>query len=90
MNHIKDLLKDPQHVPHRAKVFEQLKNAWYHRKKGNIFSYILRPIKSPLFDISAREIYQRRFKHLEYYPVVNTRVFSFGKQKSGREAIDAT
>lgn len=43
----------------------------------------------PLFEVGARDIYQYRYNHLEYFPIVNTRVFTFGKQRSGGDAESA-
>lgn len=42
-------------------------------------SYLLRAVNSPLIDVSFKDIFDKKYKHLEYYPIVNTRVFSFGK-----------
>lgn len=44
LDHIKALLKDASHAGDRATVFEHMKVGWYHKKRGNLFSYILRPV----------------------------------------------
>lgn len=55
--HVTALLKDESHTVDRASIFEHLKVGWYHKNQGNLFSYILRPVKCPLFEVKARELY---------------------------------
>ena len=43
-------------------------------------NYMLRPVKCPLFEITEDKLLGENFHHLEYYPLVNQRVYSFGKE----------
>lgn len=90
MQHVRELLEDPNYAAERATLIERIKACKYQnhithndRKQYNIYSYILRPIDSPILEWNAWNItqYGDVLKHLEYFPIVNTRVFNFGKNK---------
>lgn len=41
----------------------------------------MRPVDSPILQLSATDITSKFLQHLEYFPLVNPRVFNFGKNK---------
>ena len=75
LKNVKELLKDPTQAKYRETLFDQIKVAHYHKRNGNIFSYIFRPIESPILELTENDIFMDQFNHTEYYPIVNTRVF---------------
>lgn len=58
MSHIKSFLKDRKYAADYANIFEQVKVCHYHQKSPtNVFSYILKPVNSPLLEASASNIF---------------------------------
>lgn len=52
------------------------------QSNGRILDYIFKPIKSQIIDYSKHELFDFENPHLEYFPMVNQRVFSIGKQET--------
>lgn len=77
LDHAKALLKSPDHAKFRSDIVKLIKVGHYHERNDNILSYIYRPISCPLIEVTEKEIFNEKFGHLEYYPIVNTRAFSF-------------
>lgn len=50
---------------------------------GKLSRFIFRPVQSPLLDYTEHELFDLENPHLEYFPLVNQRVFSIGSQDTG-------
>ena len=53
----------------------------------NLKSYILRETISPIINLEASEIFDDSeiFKHKEYHPIINQRVFSLNDDKDNKK-----
>lgn len=47
-----------------------------------MLQYILKPIQCQLFQYSEHRLFDLKNNHLEYFPIVNQRVFPLGTQSS--------
>jgi len=44
---------------------------------------VFNPVKCPIYEISEHEIFDNNHLHLEYFPIVNQRIFPIGQLDKG-------
>lgn len=82
----KALLK-AENKQYREEMIEIMKE-WIVRKEnsGNkLFLYINRPVQSQFINVTSQELFDVEHKHLEYFPIVNQRVFKIGSSEKKEE-----
>ena len=73
------LLTEDVYKPDREFVFQLIKAYYNHLMlSSDLLRCLNRPVESQFFGLSSEILFDEKHKHLEYFPIVNQRVFSIG------------
>jgi len=76
------LMKDQGKIEMRNDILDYYKAA---NTNNAMQAYVIKPFTSPLFELTDERLMAENFNHLEYYPIVNQRAYSFGKETSKQD-----
>ena len=83
-SHRNSLLKDDKFKNDRSDVIWLIKKLLFSDQNNNdrnsLKDYIFKPIGSQFVTYTNERLFEKEHRHLEYYPVINQRVFPIGGQ----------
>ena len=80
--HYARILKEDKFKQSREEFVEMIKT-WLAKDPSNeLFRYIFRPVSCSLFEVTDYELYDDKYKHLEYLPLINHRLNAIGSYSS--------
>ena len=82
--HYEEILTNGKYAAYRQQMLKSLKHYLSNSSKDNKFKqYIFKTISSSLYSLSSNTLLDTCNNHLEYYPIINQRVFQIGGAGSG-------
>jgi hypothetical protein len=76
-----DSLLKPENKENRALLIEIIKSYMFKKSSSSnkLCQYIFRPVNSQLLTYDSQQLFDVDNHHVEYFPIVNQRVFSVGQ-----------